>query len=234
MLVHIPSVLSKAQISQLHSELNQAAFIDGKLTAGPTASKLKTNEELPQASDLVRRLGAVVNQALHENWVFKNAIMPISNTEPIFARYTQGMAYGQHLDASLSAGLSVDGNPLAIPGRCRSDMSCTVFLNDPEEYIGGELILHTPIGVASVKYAAGDAVLYPSTYVHEVSEVTSGVRLVSVAWYQCAVRDVEKRSMLYDLIVASSGLMDRHPDDAATLKVNQVLQNLLRRWGDTH
>ena len=233
MLVHIPSVLSEAQISQLRVELNQAVFVDGRLTAGPIASKQKNNEELPHSSDLVRRLGAVVNKGLHENWVFKNAIMPVSNTEPIFARYTQGMAYGQHLDASLSAGLSVDGSPLSVPSRFRSDMSCTVFLNSPEEYVGGELILNTPIGVASVKYAAGDAVLYPSSYVHEVGEVTAGVRLVSVAWYQCAVRDVEKRSMLYDLIVASAGLMDRHPDDSATLKVNQVLQNLLRRWGDT-
>ena len=233
MLVHIPAVLDQSQINDIRQRLDQSLFVDGKLSAGPVAAKVKHNEELPLGAENGVLAGQIVTATLNENWVFKNAIMAVRGTTPIFSRYTRGMAYGMHLDASLTSGLDAAQHPPVIPKRFRSDVSCTVFLSDPGEYRGGELELHTPVGVASVKYAAGDAVLYPSTYPHQVTTVTEGIRLVCIMWFECAVRDAEKRAMLYDLNVASSGLYDRHPDDPATPKVNQVLQNLLRRWGDT-
>ena len=233
MLIHIQGLLNKAQLGEIRAELDQAEFVDGKLTAGSVAAHAKNNEELPSSDDRVGRLGAVIMSSMNNHWTFKAGVMSVSNTTPIFSRYTPNMSYGLHLDASLSEGVGSHSDPLIPPKRFRTDMSSTVFLSEPDEYEGGELEIHTPVGVASIKYAAGDVVLYPSTYLHQVNTVTSGTRLVCVCWYQCAVRDVEKRGLLYELNVASSGLLDRHPNDPATMKVNQVLHNLLRRWGET-
>lgn len=166
MLIHILGILNQTQLQEFREALGNANFVDGSLSAGATASRVKRNEEVSQDDQNIRYLSSVVMSALQQNWVFQNAIMPVSNTMPIFSRYTEGMHYGMHLDASLSAGISNHQDPLVPEKRFRTDVSSTVFLNEPDDYEGGELELHTPVGVATVKYAAGDVVLYPSTYLH--------------------------------------------------------------------
>lgn len=221
-LLQLSGVIDDAQLSVMRQALRSAAFVDGQLSAGKQARRVKHNEELGGAAELAEQLGKIILGNLYNHAQFRHAALPLRTAAPIVARYTQGMAYGAHID-----------DPVMGEGqRLRSDIAVTVFLNHPQEYAGGELAVHTPFGEQRVKLAAGDAVLYPASSLHRVTEVSQGERLVAVTWVQSLVRDPQRRQILYDLSQARERLLEQAVDDVATTQVDHAYTNLVRMWSE--
>lgn len=222
MLIEIPELLNAAQLDKLHELLSQATFVDGRLTAGMAASRVKNNEELAMEPQLLQRLYRVVMASVGHSEVFRSAVLPAKVADFIFARYQPGMRYGDHVD-----------DPIMGQGpRFRTDVSMTIFLNPPESYDGGELVIRTPFGEQQVKLAAGHAVVYPSASVHRVAEVTRGERLVALTWIQSFVRDAARRELLYELDQSRQALLRSDPESDVTKNVDRSYVNLLRMWAD--
>ncbi len=224
MLLEIPEVLSPEQINQVRELLAQGRFIDGRLSAGMAAKRVKHNEELGPEDRLVQPLNNIVMGSLVRHPVYQSAVLPLKVASPFYARYAPGMTYGDHVD-----------DPVMGPpqGRYRSDVSTTVFLSEPDEYDGGELVVRTPFGEQTVKLPAGHAVVYPSSSLHHVAEVTRGERLVAVTWAQSMVRDPARRELLYELNQARESLLKHRPQDDETKRVDVAYVNLVRMWADT-
>ena len=223
MLVEIEGLLQSAQLKKIEEILSQATFVDGKLTAGKAAQRVKRNEELrgePQQMELLIR---ILTSAMAHNATFRSAVLPYRMADPIFARYQPGMTYGDHVDDPL---MGLSGQ------RFRSDVSMTIFLREPETYTGGELVVRTTFGEKRVKLKAGSAVIYPSSSLHHVAEVTGGERLVALAWIQSYVRDPAQRELLYELDLAREHLLETAPDVQTTGLVDKSYANLLRMWSD--
>ncbi|WP_295402153.1 Fe2+-dependent dioxygenase [uncultured Thiocystis sp.] len=223
MLLTIPELLNPAQLAKIHETLAGAAFVDGKLTAGFAAARVKHNEELRPEPARMQRLTRILMASLGHHPIFRFGVLPHRVADPIFARYQPGMAYGDHVDDPI---MGSDGP------RFRSDVSMTVFLNQPEHYDGGELVIRTTFGEQRIKLPAGDAVVYPSSSLHRVAKVNQGERLVALTWIQSYVRDPAKRELLYELNQARESLLKNAPDQAATGYVDRSYANLLRMWGD--
>jgi PKHD-type hydroxylase len=224
MLLVIPDVLSQAKLTEIQTILAQATFVDGRLSAGSHAVRVKHNQELPAQAEQQQRLNQLVMTPLVQHPVFQQAALPHRIASPFYSRYTPGMRYGDHIDDPIMG---------PAPGqRYRSDISCTVFLNSPESYQGGELIIRTTFGSQSVKLPAGHAVIYPSSSLHQVSEVTHGERLVAVTWIQSMIRDAAQRELLYELSLARHSLLQSQPDAEVTNQVDHSYVNLVRMWSD--
>ncbi len=223
MLVEIKGLLQPAQLNKIDEILARSTFVDGRLTAGKAARRVKNNEELkgePQQMELLIR---ILTSALGHNATFRSAVLPYRMADPIFARYQPGMTYGDHVDDPL---MGLSGQ------RFRSDVSMTVFLREPESYEGGELVVRTTFGERRVKLSAGSAVIYPSSSLHHVAEVTRGERLVALAWIQSYVRDPAQRELLYELDLAREHLLEQAPGEPTTGLVDKSYANLLRMWSD--
>lgn len=224
MLLVIPDVLSLTKLNEIQTILGKATFVDGRLSAGGHAARVKHNQELPAQAEQLQRLNHLVMNTLVQHPQFQQAALPHRIASPFYARYTQGMTYGDHIDDPVMG---------PAPGqRYRSDISCTVFLNPPQAYAGGELVIRTTFGTQTVKLPAGHAVIYPSSSLHQVSEVTQGERLVAVTWIQSMVRDPVKRELLYELSQARDSLMQSQPDAQVTNQVDHSYVNLVRMWAD--
>jgi PKHD-type hydroxylase len=223
MLLSIPNLLNPAQLDKLREILADGRFVDGKLTAGFAAARVKQNEELGQAPELYQRLIRILMPCLGHNERFRFGALPHRVADPIFARYRPGMTYGDHVDDPIMG----SGGP-----RFRTDVSMTVFLNPPEDYDGGELTIRTSFGERQVKLPAGDAVLYPSSSLHRVAEVTRGERLVALTWIQSYVRDPARRELLYELNLAREHLLKEAPEAEHTGLVDRSYSNLVRMWGE--
>ena len=222
MLIEIPELLNSAQLEKIHELLEQARFQDGRLTAGMAASKVKNNEELAVDPELLQRLYRVLMASVGHSAMFRSFVLPVKVADFIFARYRPGMRYGDHVD-----------DPIMGQGpKFRSDVSMTVFLNPPEAYEGGELVIRTPFGTQEVKLPAGHAVVYPSASVHRVAEVTRGERLVALTWIQSFVRDAAKRELLYELDQSREHLLRTDPESDVTKNVDRSYVNLLRMWAE--
>lgn len=223
MVVTIEGVLDADRLQTARALLARASFVDGRLSAGTAASRVKRNEEVQPGSGVVESLNRVVMGALVQHPTYQAAALPYRVAVPYYARYTPGMAYGDHVD-----------DPVMGPagGRYRSDVSITVFLSAPEDYDGGELVVRTPFGPQTVKLAAGDAVLYPSSSLHRVAEVTRGERLVAVTWVQSLVRDPQRRELLYELGLARETLLRERPSAQETALLDRSYVNLVRMWAD--
>nr|CAA6816288.1 MAG: Iron-uptake factor PiuC [uncultured Thiotrichaceae bacterium] len=223
MLIHIKGVLDQARLQEVQSLLANAEFVDGKLSAGKEAGQVKHNEELSPNSPLRRRLDANVMSALIQHPEYKSAALPLKVATAFYARYQPGMTYGFHVD-----------DPVMGPmqGRYRSDISTTVFLNDADDYEGGDLIIRTPFGEQRIRGNAGDAIVYSSGSWHKVEEVRSGVRLVAVTWAQSMVKSPEQRELLYQLAQAREGLLEKQPQSDEAANVSTVYSNLLRMWSE--
>ena len=222
MLVTIPDLFSAPQLEAVASVLRQSNFVDGKLSAGKYAETGKNNQELDSSSDTFDALNNVVMTELVQNPLYLQAALPARICAPIYARYTEGMAYGGHIDDAIM------GPPNA---RFRSDISITVFLNSPDEYEGGELCIETGDGQTRIKLPAGHAILYPSTSFHSVAEVTSGERLVAVTWVQSLVRRADQREILVQLDRARQALAESD-QTAAFRQVDLSYANLFRMWAE--
>lgn len=225
MLLHIPAILDHAQLAQLRSALDAADWTDGRETVGAQGAQVKRNRQLPDASPLRRQLGEVVLAALAKSPLYHAATLPLRTLPPRFNRYEGGGEYGMH----------VDGSVMALPNgeQLRSDISCTLFLSEPDEYDGGELIVSDTYGEHEVKLPAGDAIIYPSSSLHRVQPVTRGARVAAFFWVQSLVRDDGRRRLLYELDAAIQRLTATGADRDAVLQLTGTYHNLLRQWAES-
>lgn len=223
MLLVIPHVLDTAKLANIRATLEKVKFIDGKASAGQAARRVKNNLEMSQQGKLAEYLDHLVMGSLAENALFRSGALPYRVAQPVFARYTPGMRYGDHVDDPVMG---------TGPAKFRTDVSLTVFLNEPEEYEGGELVINTTFGEKRVKLPAGHAVMYPSSSVHRVEEVTHGERLAAIVWLQSMVRDAARRELLFELDQARNVMLQTNPDAAETKQVDRSYVNLLRMWSD--
>ncbi|MDP1657521.1 MAG: Fe2+-dependent dioxygenase [Hylemonella sp.] len=227
MLIHLKNVLSPEELHQARTLLDAASWLDGRATAGPQAVQAKNNEQLPQTSEAARSLQTLVRQALNRHAIFFSAALPKKIFNPLFNRYGgDANYYGQHIDGAVMHSRS-------DKQRVRSDVSCTLFLANPDEYDGGELSIADTYGNQRIKLPAGDMVLYPSTSLHEVLPVTRGHRLASFFWVESMVRSDEQRRLLYDLDMNLLRLRQQHGECAETTALTGTYHNLLRMWADT-
>jgi PKHD-type hydroxylase len=221
MLTRIPKVLDQRQLAAARQIIATGRFRDGAVSAGLAARRVKHNEELALTSRQSGELNNIVMGSLVRHPVYRSAAMPLRIATPYYAHYTAGMSYGEHVDDPIMG----QGSELY-----RSDVSVTVFLNDPEDYDGGELLIQTAFGEQQVKLPAGDAVIYPSSSLHRVAEVSRGERLVAVSWIQSLVSDPEKRALLHEMNQARETLLQEQPGADVTARVNHAYINLVRMW----
>jgi PKHD-type hydroxylase len=221
MLLQVPQVLTADEVVQSRQRLEAAEWIDGRVTAGHQSAMAKDNEQVPEQHPAAREVGQMIVAALARNPLFRSAALPLHVYPPLFNRYTGGQAFGSHVDNAVRR---ISGTPNQI----RTDVSATLFLAEPDEYDGGELVIEDTYGVQSVKLPAGSMVLYPATSLHHVRPVTRGARVASFFWIQSMVRDDGQRTILFDLDLAIQRLAD-HP---AALQLTGVYHNLLRRWAE--
>lgn len=222
MLTPLEQVLDNRQLESARRLIASGRFIDGRGSAGMAAQRVKHNEELSLGTAQMQELNNLVMGSLVQHPVFRSAALPLKTAAPYYARYAPGMNYGNHVD-----------DPIMGQGELyRSDLSVTIFLNDTADYDGGELCIQTAFGEQRVKLPAGHAVLYPSSSIHRVAEVTRGERLVAASWIQSLVRSPEQRSLLHDLNQAREKLLQDRPDAIETAQVNQSYINLVRMWSE--
>jgi PKHD-type hydroxylase len=227
MLLKIPDLLTAAEIGRARELLRKAQWIDGRATAGSQAAEVKNNQQLAARGDDARPLQQLVLEALSRHPTFFSAVLPKKVLPPMFNRYAGATnAYGKHIDQAVRF--------VAGTGeRLRTDISCTLFLSDPADYDGGELVVEDSAGQQRVKLPAGHLVIYPSTSVHWVEPVTRGARLASFFWIESMVRNNEQRRLLYDMDLALIKLREREPASDESIALTGTYHNLLRMWADS-
>ncbi len=225
MLLQIPDVLTAEQVARCRQTLEQADWIDGRVTAGPQSGREKDNMQLPEDHPAARELGDLVLDALQRSPLFMGAALPLKVFPPLFNRYEGGQSFGAHVDNAIR---QVTGTP----HRVRTDLSATLFFTQPDEYEGGELLVEDTYGVHNVKLPAGHLILYPATSLHHVRPVTRGARIASFFWIQSMVRDDGQRTLLFDLDMAIQRISGDLPDHPSTVQLTAVYHNLLRHWAD--
>lgn len=229
MLIHLKNLLSADEVAHARRLLlaDDAPWVDGARSAGGQAVQRKSNRQLAQDSPSAATLRELVLAALRRDPVFFSAALPRRIFNPLFNRY-EGAAnhYGQHVDGAVLHS-QTSGEWV------RSDLSCTVFLTEPDDYDGGELVVHDTFGQQAVKLPAGDAVLYPGTSVHEVRPVTRGARIASFLWIESMVRGQEQRRLLFEMDMALLALRQRHGETDEAIRLTGTYHNLLRMWAST-
>jgi PKHD-type hydroxylase len=225
MMVHVPQVLSADQIARCRAVMEQAAWVDGRVTAGPQSAKVKHNLQLPETAPEARELGDMVLAALGRNALFFSAVLPKQVFPPLFNRYDAGMTFGAHVDNAIRGYLDT-----AL--KVRTDVSATLFISAPDDYDGGELVVEDSYGTHHVKLPAGDMIVYPGTSLHNVTPITRGSRIASFFWTQSLIRDDTRRHLLFDLDMAIRRLTADHPEHASVVSLTAVYHNLLRQWAE--
>ncbi len=225
MMLHIPAVLSRAQVDAIRVQLAAAEWVDGAATAGPMAAGIKRNLQLPVEAPAALQLAEQITAALARHPLFMSAVLPKHILPPRFNRYEGGGTYGNHVDNAVQ---SDSVRRVSV----RTDVSTTVFLSDPQEYEGGELIIEDGYSQRVVKLAAGDAIVYPATSLHRVEPVSKGTRFASFLWTQSMVRDAWQRQMLFDLDMTIIKLRQKHGNTPEALAFTNHYHNLLRQWSD--
>lgn len=226
MLLHVPAVLNAEELAELRQLLAKAEWADGKVTAGTQSAQVKRNMQLPEASAEAEAARKIVLQGLGRNGLFYSAALPRKVYPPLFNQYREGMDFGSHIDNSVrthaASGMHV-----------RTDISCTLFINDPDSYDGGELMVEGTYGQQAVKLPAGDMVLYPGTSLHHVRPVTRGARIASFFWVQSMIRDDAQRTLLFDMDTSIITLRQQVGDTPAVVRLTGTYHNLVRMWADT-
>lgn len=227
MMIAVPDVLDKAALASVRAVVDGGEWIDGNVTSGHQSALAKRNRQLAEDSAAAREAGRLVLEALGRSPLFVAAALPLRIFPPLFNRYEGGEEFGTHIDNAIRIHRGTEF-------RVRSDLSATLFLEAPEAYEGGELVVEDNLGAQSVKLPAGHLLLYPASSLHRVEPVTAGARIASFFWVQSMVRDDGARSILFDLdrsiqaIAATRGQSDRD-----VIRLTGVYHNLLRRWADT-
>ena len=224
MMLHIPEVLTPQQVADIRARLDASDWVDGRATVGSQGAQVKQNRQLPELSPLGRELGEIVLKALLAHPLFVSAALPLRTVPPLFNRYEGGEHYGLHIDSAVR---TVPGTTL----RLRTDLSCTLFLSNPDDYDGGELGVVDTYGTHEVKLPAGDLILYSSSSLHRVEPVTRGARVCSFFWTQSMVRDDGQRQLLFELDQTIQQLRLKLGECAEVLSLTGHYHNLLRQWG---
>jgi PKHD-type hydroxylase len=225
MLLQVPALLDAPRIQHLRQQLDAAPWVDGRVTAGHQSGRVKQNRQIAEDTPLAQQLGDVILSALERNPLFISAVLPNRVYPPLFNRYDPQMNFGSHVDNAVRL----------IPGsgaKIRTDVSATLFLSEPDQYDGGELLIEDLYGMHSVKLAAGDLIVYPASSLHRVTPVTRGTRLAAFFWVQSLIRDDAQRTLLFDLDRAIQRLNATHADEAARLQLTGSYHNLLRMWSE--
>ncbi|MDP2029825.1 MAG: Fe2+-dependent dioxygenase [Thiobacillus sp.] len=224
MLLHIPQILDPATLAHCSALLKQADWADGRVTAGSQAATVKNNLQLPEASPVALQLRATVLEALSKNASFFSAALPRRIYPPLFNRYgDQANSFGNHVDNAIRT------HP-ASAQHVRTDLSFTLFLNNPVDYDGGELIIEDGMGGRAVKLPAGDLILYPSYSVHRVEPVTRGARLACFSWLESMVREPQQRELLHELDMGTVALRSEHGETDTAVRLTSCYHNLMRMW----
>jgi PKHD-type hydroxylase len=226
MMLHVPGVLNAEQVREMRAALAAADWVDGRETVGDQGARVKRNRQLPELSPVGRTLGQTILAALAKNPVFFSAALPLRFVPPLFNLYEGGENYGLHVDGSVR---SVPGTHLQL----RTDLSCTLFLCEPEDYDGGDLEVVDTYGSHEVKLPAGDLILYPSSSLHRVHPVTRGARVCAFFWLQSMIRDDRQRALLYEFDQSIQKLRTKIGDCEETLALTGQYHNLLRMWAET-
>ena len=227
MLIAVPDLLSPAEVADVRAIIDAAEWVDGNATSGHQSALAKHNEQLPEDGEAAKRAGRLILEALGRSPIFFASALPLKIYPPLFNRYGTGQEFDTHVDNAIRLKRGSDF-------RIRSDLSITVFLEAPDDYDGGELLIEDHYGVQRVKLPAGHAVVYPSSSLHRVTPITRGRRVASFFWLQSMVRDAEKRRTLFDLdravqrLTGSLGGKDR-----SVIELTGVYHNLLRLWADS-
>lgn len=223
MMLHIPEILTQDEVADIRQQLHSAEWADGRETVGEQGAKVKRNQQLPELSSAGRVIGDRILRSLVTHPLFLSAAIPYRYVPPLFNRYEGGEYYGFHVDGSIR---TIPGTSLSL----RTDLSCTLFLTEPDEYDGGELIVSDTYGEHEVKLPAGDLILYPSSSLHKVEPVTRGARICSFFWVQSMVADDSKRTMLYELDQNIQKLRLQIGDTPELVGLTGHYHNLLRQW----
>lgn len=223
MLLQIPDLLDGAQLAWMRERLLAAPWVDGLATAGHQGARVKRNRQLAEDSPAARELGDAVLAALERHPLFISAALPARVYPPMFNRYEGGEHFGSHVDNAVRL---LPGTREAL----RTDLSATLFLAEPDDYDGGELLIEGPLGVQSVRLPAGHLLLYPASSLHRVEPVRRGTRLACFFWVQSMVADDAARTLLFDLDTAIQRLTRTGADPDAVLQLTGCYHNLLRRW----
>lgn len=226
MLVRVPDLLTHEEVAEARATLASSDWVDGGVTAGTQSALAKHNLQIPESAPVARALGETILRALGRNPLFNAAALPLRVFPPLFNRYDSGMKFDAHVDNAIRF----------IPGaniRVRTDVAATLFLSNPDEYDGGELIVEDTYGAQAIKLSAGDMALYPATSLHRVAPITRGSRWASFFWIQSMVKDDGKRRELFELDRAiaetRAALGDEHH---ASVALTAVYHNLIRRWSE--
>ena len=222
MLLRIKHLIPSDKLQIVREILDSAEFVDGRLSAGKEAVSVKNNEELPQNHPEMAKLNNIVMGHLVNHPIYKYGVLPHRVAAPFYARYTAGKQYGMHVDDPI----------MGVGDSYRTDVSITVFLNEPDEYEGGELTISSQYGEVREKLPAGDAILYPSGSLHQIQPISKGTRLVAVTWAQSMIRDTGQRELLYNLSQARDELIKNDPENPVTQKVSTSYINLIRMWAE--
>ncbi|MCT7974428.1 Fe2+-dependent dioxygenase [Laspinema olomoucense] len=220
MILCIEQVLLSNQLDEIHRLLKDAEFVEGKLTAGRYAKTVKDNYQLKGDTEVARKVRGIVHNAIAQNPLFKASVRPQKIRPILFNRYEPGMSYGWHTDNAIMG----EGELV------RSDVSLTLFLSEPDTYQGGELVIDTSLGEKSFKLPAGSMIVYPSTFLHQVTEVTEGIRLAAVTWVQSLVRDVQQREILFELDTVRKSIFEQYGKTVEFDLLCKTHANLLRQW----
>ena len=227
MLVCIPDVLDAAQIVSLRERLDRSnSWVDGRVTAGYQGAPVKLNQQIDERSETALACQRIVASALERNPIFISAVLPNMVYPPMFNRYGEGMKFGAHVDGSVRLHPH-DGRKL------RTDVSATLFLTNPDDYDGGDLMIDDTYGRHSVKLPAGNMVVYPASSLHQVAPITRGTRTSCFFWVQSLIRDDSRRALLYEMDGAIQRLNQTNADEVARRSLIGCYHNLVREWSET-
>lgn len=219
MRIIISNVLTPSDLQDIRKSISSVIFVDGRKTAGFAARQVKNNEQADSTDTASHAIKSLVTKRLHENDVFRAAARPKQLSPLLLSRYEPGMEYGTHVDDALMNGM-------------RTDVAFTLFLNEPAEYEGGELVIESAAGEDALKLAAGSMIVYEATTLHRVAPVSTGSRYVVVGWVRSFVRSASQRELLFDLETARRTLYNREGKTAEFDLLSKSLANLLRMWVD--
>lgn len=225
MMLHIPEVLTADQVARCRRMFERANWVDGRVTAGAQTSAVKRNLQIPDDDPEALECGQMIVAALHRSGLFMSSVLPLRVLPPMFNRYDAGMTFGSHVDNAIRR-IRTTGETM------RTDVSTTLFLSDPDDYEGGELVVEDTYGTHAVKLPAGDAIIYPATSLHHVTPVTRGARISSFFWTQSLIRNDGRRALLFDMDMAIMRLNQDHPGHPSAVQLTGVYHNLLREWSE--
>lgn len=226
MLIHVPDVLTADELARVRSLLADAPWADGRITAGTQSAQVKNNLQLPEDCAEAAEARAIVLAALDRSALFFSAALPRTIYPPLFNRYGgEANAFGNHVDNAVRT-------HRATATHVRTDVSCTLFIAEPDEYDGGELVIEDLFGTQSVKLPAGHMIVYPSSSLHRVEPVIRGVRVASFFWVQSMVREPERRRLLFEIDMSVISLRNTLGENPEVVRLTACYHNLIRMWAD--